>query len=222
VMAKLLQEGHDVYPLFGNYNQIPYKGEKKAITELVDLLYTYSGIEGLESVWPGHMHDVIEVHVDTGIGDIAACPGRVLSFVGAACIWAFTNNWDTGKIAIGIHMGDKDQDSCRVGYEGFLDQTLKSLTQNKMSIITPLMGMTREEMAQEVEKLGIPWGMLFNCYWGNSCGSQSPRSEYRCPGCRRKQDAMKFVGRPESEWKIPNQNPSLIDRKIARRDWKYE
>lgn len=32
---------------------------------------------------------------------------------------------------------------------------------------------------------------------------------------------MKFVGRPESEWKIPNK-PPFGGRKVGRRDWKYD
>jgi 7-cyano-7-deazaguanine synthase len=219
VMAKLLKEGRTVVPFFSNYNQYAYKGEAKAVRGVRDWLNQrcYTG----DSTWLGVIEKVVEVHVDTGLGTVAACPGRVLSFVGAACIWAFTNNWVSGEIAIGIHKGDKDVDSCRVGYEDSLNETVKSLTQGKMKIITPLMGMTREEMAEEIEEIGIPWELMYNCYWGpNPCGYQSENMEYRCPGCRRKQDAMRHVGRPDTEWKVPNRHP-FSDREIARRDWKY-
>ena len=216
VMAKLLKEGRTVIPFFSNYNQYAYKGEAKAVRSVRNWSdYMPSRFEGM--IAP----EVVEVQIDTGLGTIAACPGRVLSFVGAACIWAFTNNWTSGEIAIGIHKGDKDVDSCRVGYEDSLNETVKSLTQNKMSIITPLMGMTREDMAKEIEEIGIPWNIMYNCYWGpNPCGYQSEHMEYRCPGCRRKQESMKAVGRPESEWLVPNK--SLDGRETSRRDWKYK
>ena len=229
VMAKLLKQGDDVYPLFGNYDQIPYKGERRAIDSLVEWLrdrtadYSQFAFDiKAKEIYPGVLHEIVEARISTGIGEIAACPGRVLSFVGAACIWAFTNDWHEGQIAIGIHRGDKDRDSCRVGYQDSLNETVKSLTQDRMGIITPLMGMTREQMAEEVEDLGIPWDTLYNCYWGEPCGSQSEHMDYRCPGCRRKQEAMRHVGRPESEWKIPNRYFSTVStRAIARRDWKY-
>ncbi len=216
VMYKLLREGMDVVPFFSNYHQYAYEGESKAVRRVVEKLKIYSG-----KFSNGTISDVVEAYVDTGIGNIAACPGRILAFTGAACIWAFTKGWTSGKIAIGIHKGDKDQDACRVGYEGPLDLTLKSLTQDCMEIITPLMGMTRGEMAMEFGKTGIPWEYIYNCYWGpNPCGWQSPKMEYRCPGCRRKQDAMKAVGLPESEWKFPNKHPNWT-RESGRRDWKY-
>jgi 7-cyano-7-deazaguanine synthase in queuosine biosynthesis len=218
VMARLLKQGKDVYPVFGNYNQLAYSGEIQAVWEVVASLT----FKILTEKWTGTIQDVIETHIDTNIGPIAACPGRVLAFVGSALIWAFTNDLQRFDIAIGIHRGDKDQDSCRVGYQDDLDKTVQSLTQGMVHIITPLMGMTREGMAEEIEELGIPWSILYNCYWETPCGYQSPDMTYRCPGCRRKQEAMRHVGRPESEWLIPNWNPGQCsDRKLGRRDWKY-
>lgn len=242
VMAKLLKEGRDVVPMFSNYNQYSYLGESRSVRNVVDwLMYgpnkgplSINGVEKLAaymvgdtnfepSTFDGNLHEVVEVHIDTQIGLIAACPGRVLSFVGAACIWAFTNDWQQGEIAIGIHEGDKKEDSCRAGYQDSLNETVKSLTQDRMSIITPLMGMSREEMAKEIEEIGIPWNIMWNCYWSTPCGYQSPSMTYRCPGCRRKQESMRLVGRPESEWLVPNKNPSDVsNREIGRRDWKYK
>ena len=209
-MIKLLKEGHTVVPVFSNYNQYSLEGEEKSVHRVVDWLG--KDIDFRER----KLHPVVEVKVDIGQRN-AACPGRILAFVGAATIWAYTNNWSEGKIAIGIHMGDKDQDSCRVGYEGFLNDTLKSLTQDRMEIITPLMGLSREGIAEELHEAGIPWDILWNCYWFPSCGSQSTNMEYRCPGCRRKQLAMQSVGLLKPEWEVPNK--SFSGRDIARRDW---
>lgn len=227
VMAKLLKEGHEVVPMFTNYNQYSYEGEAKAVRDVVGWLRelkrkttkSHYHTNEDESDYPGFLHGVVEVKVDIG-QRTAACPGRILAFCGAAAIWAFTNNWDEGSIAIGIHKGDKDQDSCRVGYEDSLNVTLNSLTQECMSIITPLMGMTREDMAKEIKEIGIPWELMFNCYWDAPCGFQSPNMTYRCPGCRRKAEAMQIAGEPESAWKVPNKAPNW-NREIARRDWKY-
>lgn len=222
VMAKLLKEGKHVFPFFGNYNQIPYKGEAKSVRLVVDWLRkhtaecAYPG--NLTPVWPGKIEDVIELHIDTKIGEIAACPGRVLSFVGAICIWTFTKGWDKGEVAIGIHKGDADQDSCRVGYEGALDQALDSLTQGCLRIITPLMGMSREDMAKEIAEIGIPWEIMFNCYWGIPCTWQSINTSYLCPGCRRKKEAMEVAGiRDENYLHAPN--IWVMGTPIARRDW---
>ena len=229
VMAKLLREGHEVYPLYSNYNQYAYENEAKSVRMVVDWLRRNTLMWGKPNTMY-YLEPVTEVHINTGIGTIAACPGRVLSFVGAACIWAFTKGWTEGKIAIGIHKGDKDQDSCRVGYEDSLNETVKSLTQGCMEIITPLMGMTREEMAQEVAEIGIPWEILYNCYWGVPCGWQSKNMDYLCPGCRRKLEAMVYVKSPlvsrivatveGKGGKFAGPNCFIMDTMVTRRDWK--
>ncbi len=226
VMAKLLKEGKTVIPFFSNYNQLCYEGESKSVRKVRNWLFEKFTLPELRSqrdkspleiqTW---IKQVVEVHIDTNIGKIAACPGRVLSFVGAACIWAFTNNWESGEIAIGIHGGDKDQDSCRIGYEDSLNECVKVLTQGCMSVITPLMGMSREEMAKEIAEIGIPWDIMYNCYWGgNGCGWQSKNMDYLCPGCRRKLESMQYVGVPITD--LPNFRPNTPrDRPVARRDW---
>jgi len=209
VMSQLLRQGHHVVPFFCDYNQYSLEGERRAVETVTSLLK-----EDYESL----VEDIVVAKVDVGIPRVAACPGRIHAFVGAASIWAFTKGWTSGKIAIGIHKGDKDVDSCRVGYEEDLNKTLKILTQDCLQIITPLMGMSRQTMAEELEGSGVPWGEMYNCYWGVSCGYQSKDMHYRCPGCRRKAEAMQLVGRPESEWKIPNRPPQG-GLKITRRDW---
>ena len=222
VMAKLLKEGRTVVPFFSNYNQLCYEGESKSVRKVVEWLrhpHFKEGADYPNYLSPGQkLQDVVEVHVDTNIGRIAACPGRVLSFVGAACIWAFTNGWESGEIAIGIHGGDKDQDSCRIGYEDSLNECVKVLTQGILSIITPLMGMTREQMATEIEKVGIPWDIMYNCYWYPPCSWKSVNDNYLCPGCRRKIEAMESVG-----YKFPFRGPNVMailgDYGVARRDW---
>lgn len=215
VMAKLLKEGHEVVPLFTDYNQYSYEGEAKAVRDVVKWLRHCKG----SGLYLDRLNDVVEVKVDIG-QRVAASPGRILAFCGAAAIWAFTNNWESGYIAIGIHKGDKDQDSCRVGYEGDLDKTLRSLTQNKMSIITPLMGMTREDMAKEIQETGIPWEIMVNCYWYPPCNWQSTNAVYLCPGCRRKVEAMVIAGVADPEI-LRSPNSPVMGRTVARRDWKY-
>jgi 7-cyano-7-deazaguanine synthase len=218
VMAKLLREGHEVVPMFTNYGQYSYEGEAKAVRSVQAWLSR--AIHKWDLPLGTGIRPVVEVKVDIG-QRTAACPGRILAFCGAAAIWAFTNDWDEGLIAIGIHKGDKDQDSCRVGYEGALNGTLWCLTQGKLQIMTPLMGMTREAMAKEIQEIGIPWEIMYNCYWGPTpCGFQSPSMTYRCPGCRRKAEAMQIAGVPDSELQVVNK-ASGWDRDIARRDWKY-
>lgn len=214
VMLKLLDEGHTVYPFFANYHQYSLENEKKSIYLVEEWILDTSYVRGGSN----RIKEVTEIEVGVGIPQIAACPGRVLSFVGAAAIWAFTKGWTEGNIAIGIHKGDKDQDSCRVGYEDSLEECLSVLTQNQLHIITPLMGMTREEMAFEVAKYGVPWDIIYNCYWGVPCGWQSKNMNYLCPGCRRKREAMVITGYKGPLLDRPN--CGIMDTLITRRDWK--
>lgn len=233
VMLKLLEQDYYVVPMFSNYHQYSYWGEATSVRSIVEWIQSATGanttmgaLGDLASQQPpatyktlklsGLLEDVVEVEINTGNVN-AACPGRILSFTGAACIWAFTNGWEEGSIAIGIHSGDKDQDSCRVGYEGALDETVKSLTQDCMNIITPLMGMSREQMAMELGKSEVPFDLMYNCYWYPPCGWQSINMHYHCPGCRRKEEAMRIVG------KVPNDrgpNVPIMDISVTRRDWK--
>lgn len=217
VMAKLLKEGHEVYPIFTDYGQYSREGERIAVNGVVNWLH-----ESLSVPETAHLNPVLEVKVDIG-QRVAASPGRVLAFCGSAAIWAFTENWKSGSIAIGIHKGDKDQDSCRVGYEDSLNETLKSLTQGRLNIMTPLMGMSRVDMAMEIAKIGIPWEIMYNCYWYPPCGWQSEHTEYLCPGCRRKLEAMLTVGLTKEQACLKHApNAAVMNRPIARRDWKYD
>lgn len=214
VMAKLLKEGHDVFPLFGDYNQYSREGEWKSINLVHEWLSQFDP--------ESKLHPIVRAKVDV-LPEVAASPGRVLAFCGAASIWAFTQDWQEGYIAIGIHKGDKDQDSCRVGYEWFLNETLESLTQNRLKIMTPLMGLNRQEMAAEIAGFGIPWEIMYNCYWYPPCGWQSEHTEYLCPGCRRKVESMMSVGLPDDKkWLLHSPNAGLMHRYVARRDWKYD
>jgi 7-cyano-7-deazaguanine synthase in queuosine biosynthesis len=208
----MLKEGNEVVPFFTNYGQYSLEGERKAVHAVVNWIKKELG--GV--VRPPKIREVVEAKVDIG-RRVAASPGRILAFVGAATIWAYTNNWERGKIVIGIHKGDKDVDSCRVGYEDSLNETLKVLTQNCMRVSTPLMGMTRKEMALELKESGIPWEITFNCYWYPPCSWKSVNDKYLCPGCRRKQEAMNSVGEPLVLENAPNVR--IMNSRVARRDW---
>jgi len=229
VMIKLLGEGYEVVPFFSDYSQYALSGERRAVHGVVEWLKDDTGeslVEVVDTVinrvyptrFGGRIRDVVEAKINVGIPKIAACPGRILAFTGAATIWAFSENWTSGEIAIGIHSGDKDDDSCRVGYEGDLDKTLKILTQGCMDIITPLMGMSREEMAKELGDSGVSWDMMYNCYWYPPCSWKSINDRYLCPGCRRKKEAIETA--TGKEVLGPVVNTQVMSSNVARRDWK--
>jgi len=58
----------------------------------------------------------------------------------------------------------------------------------------PLIDFDIEHIGRELGKIGVPWNLMYSCYWFPPCSYRSENDKYLCPGCRRKKIAMKAAG----------------------------
>ncbi len=209
VLLKLLKDGREVVPMFVDYDQWSLEGELKATTEVVEWA-SHPHFEGDSDrctfLSPGfHLKDLVEIRLgwkeEEKVGSVW---GRSIALVGLAAMWAYTHGDDYDFIALGNHKGDVGPD-CKPGHFDYcLRNTLSEATKAKLDLILPIEELTVEDIGKELAEFGIPWNLMYSCYWYPPCGYKSENEEYRCPGCRRKYLAMRAAGIDMEESARPN------------------
>lgn len=206
-LLKLLREGNSIVPMFIDYNQWPLEGELRATVEVVE----WSGhihFKGGKCVFlcpESHLQDLVLVKVSWGEERVGSVWGRTIALVGLAAMWAYTHGNDYNFVALGVHQGDVGPD-CDPNTLFFnnLENALSEATKGKFKVELPLFNYTIDDIGKELAKFGIPWDLMYSCYWHPACGYRSPNDSYRCPGCRRKAIAMKTGGAKRKELLLPN------------------
>lgn len=196
VLVKTHSRGdyYDVQPLFVNYGQYAKDKEKKAVREVCKRYISKSPVE-------------IKVDLNSESSQIGSAWGRTIALVGLATMWAYTNGNDYDSILVGSHAGDISPDCTPGDFDTFLNCSLEIATKFGMKLNLPIRTYTTEEVGIELDKAGVPFDMLYNCYWDPPCGFKSERDSYRCPGCRRKKIAMLAAGITREELlEFPNGN----------------
>ena len=229
-LIKLLEQGHEVVPMFVDYNQWSLKGEKQAISDVgfwlaqepmnIDVSDTIPVIiETRWDVWfdrqprvEGSGTEVTKVY-ETEVG---SAWGRGIALVGLAAMWAYTHGDDYDFIALGSLKGDAGPD-CKPGlFDKGMDTVLRVATRGKMELLLPIGELTIEDIGRELAKSGIPWNLMYSCYWEPPCGYRSSNDSYRCPGCRRKVLAMRAGGvTDEKLLELPNASGRSYQSRLA-------
>ena len=187
-LVKLLEQGHEVVPVFVDYNQWSLEGELSALNSLkgISLLNRYI-LDYFYTIMVDLNSDDL---VSPGIGSVW---GRGIALVGLAAMWAYTHGDDYDFIALGNHRGDVGPD-CKPTNMEELDPVVRLMTKGRIEIWQPIRDLQIEDIGMQLKDYGVPFDILCSCYWGPPCGYKSVKEEYRCPGCRRKVLAMKAAG----------------------------
>ena len=191
---------YDVQPIFIDYGQYARDKEKRAVRQICK---AYTSIFPVE----------IKVDLDPNNGSnfnstpIGSAWGRTLALVGLAAMWAYTHGDDYKYIVVGTHKGDMAPD-CKPGeFSLFLQRSLEFATKQEIELLYPIQEYSTETIGESLKEYGIPFEMLYNCYWDPPCGYKSENDTYRCGGCRRKFIAMYAAGETRKELlDFPNGN----------------
>ncbi len=206
VLLKLLKDGNTVTPVFIDYNQWSLEGELLAYHSILSWATKYFKKKSWVDLYPRYIkvdwHDPAVSERGPGVGSVW---GRSIALVGLAAMWAYTHGDDYDFITLGLHKGDVGPD-CKPGglFESHLDYVLRDATKSKIKLCLPIKELTVEDIGRELAEFGIPWNLMYSCYWENPCGYRSPNDSYRCPGCRRKVIAMRAGGVKPEELLLPN------------------
>ena len=207
-LVKLLEQGHEVTPMFVDYNQWSLEGELEATYQIDSWLR--------KKEWTGVLLSPLYLRLrwqefmapTTNEGDmegrVGSAWGRNIALVGLAAMWAYTHGNDYDFIALGSHRGDVGPDCKPGGFDHALNTTLFEATKGRISLSLPIRELVVEDIGRELAEFGIPWSLTYSCYWGTPCGYRSPHDSYRCPGCRRKTLAMRAGGARPEELLLPN------------------
>jgi len=203
VLLKLLKDGHEVVPMFVDYNQWPLEGELDAFTKVCDWWATDLGYGSSGLLLP----DVTDEVVWSGEEKVGSVWGRSIALVGLAAMWAYTHGNDYEFIALGNHKGDVGPD-CKPGqFDASLHDSLIEGTKGQLDLVLPIRELTIEDIGRELAKFGIPWNLMFSCYWFPHCQYKSIHDGYMCPGCRRKLIAMRAGGATPEQLALPPNAP---------------
>ena len=193
VLLKMLREGHKCIPIFMDYNQWSLEGEEDAADSVTTWAGMYTGKNDL-----GDLGSVITIQTRWGpmmfanLGEekVGSVWGRGIALVGLAAMWAYTHGDDFEFIALGNHKGDVGPD-CKPGaFDASLHDALIEGTKGQLDLVLPIRELTVEDIGKELAEFGIPWELMYSCYWYPPCGYKSASDKYLCPGCRRKAIAM--------------------------------
>jgi len=194
-LLELNKRGLEVQPLFVDYNQWSSSMEENAVKRLCK--------------WGNFTEPVIIRSFVEGENqmDVGSVWGRGIALVGLVAMWAYTHSNDYVFIAVGNHKGDVGPD-CKPGlFDSSLNETLQDATKGQLELVLPIRELTTAGVGLELAKLGVPFDILYSCYWSPPCGYKSEHETYRCPGCRRKKIAMEAAGVTDKEFlDFPNGN----------------
>ena len=194
VFHKLKAEGHTVHPIFVDYGQYAARKESRAVRSSCEVL-----------------HPIVlslRLGLDPSITNTEGkMRGRSMALVGSALLWSSTKVTDISFIAMGMHKGDIGLDCNPDNIIPALTEVVFRSTDGGIEFLHPILEYTTEDVGKELVEIGIPFDKMYNCYWDPPCGFKSLNETYRCPGCRRKQVAMKAAGLPNDEFlQFPNGN----------------
>ena len=187
VLLTLLREGHKVTPMFVDYNQWPLTEELAASLKVVSWSSKtkFPLQNSVNLMAPGYrLQPLVELKVSLGDQKIGSVWGRGIALVGVAAMWAYTHGNDYEFIALGNHQGDVGPD-CKPGqFDASLHDALIEGTKGQLDLVLPIRHLTIEGIGKELAGFGIPWNLMYSCYWTPYCQYKSTNDEYLCPGCR--------------------------------------
>lgn len=199
-LLKLLDQGHTVAPMFVDYGQWPRDKEYDAFLNVVS--WCTGTYKGQVKEFP-----VLTVRLGEDDQKVGSVWGRGIALAGLASMWAYTHGNDYDFIALGNHDGDVGPD-CKPGnFDNQLNAVLFEGTKGRIGLSLPIRNYNIEKIGKEIGSHGLPFDILYSCYWDPPCGYKSINETYRCPGCRRKALAITAAGHtvPE-EVEFPNGN----------------
>ncbi|KKK55461.1 hypothetical protein LCGC14_3074320 [marine sediment metagenome] len=196
-LLKLLRGGHEVLPMFVDYNQWQVVPELSAFTKILEWTSSFTTYSRLLQ------SKVIKVTLDED-HPVGSAWGRTLVLVGLAAMWAYTHSNDYRFIALGNHLGDMSPDLSPTFINENLGKVVQAATKRKIRVVHPIDSHQNKDIGKELGSIGIPWNLMYSCYWYPSCQYKSEKDEYLCPGCRRKVVSMKAAGVPKDQLYPPN------------------
>jgi len=223
VLLTLLKEGHKVTPMFVDYNQWPLDQELAASIKVINWASSIGfPVDTTKSTSlstpifskPGYyLSSLVCLKIRGDDQKVGSVWGRGIALVGLAAMWAYTHGNDYKYIALGNHSGDVGPD-CKPGlFDINLNNTLIEATKCEMELVLPIRHLTTEDIGKGLAEFGIPWNLMYSCYWTPHCQYKSTKDEYLCPGCRRKFLAMREGGATEEELLLP---PNAFSAEEAR------
>ena len=112
--------------------------------------------------------------------------GLMLSVVASLAYSLFKN--DECQVVIGCHLSDFGYADCTKDFVDALAKAIHIGTYNKVTLVTPLMGMEKADVVKEGLKIGVPYQYTWSCYEGKErpCG--------KCGSCIDRANAFKKNG----------------------------
>lgn len=206
-LLHLLKEGHEVVPMFVDYNQWSREGEFNAFVRIRNWVereasskFRYDTPPGVVSSYGRLLQDIkVQIGLNTFEGRVGSVWGRSIALVGLAAMWAYTHGNDYDFIALGNHQGDVGPD-CKPGlFDTNMELALMDATKDRIRLLLPIRELTVEDIGKELAKFGKElFDLTYSCYWYPPCGYKSENEDYRCPGCRRKVIAMKAAAEKDT------------------------
>jgi len=171
MIGRFLKEGHDVYPLHINYNQLAESLEWEAcqkVCEKFSLIPHKMDIPGFGQLPSGLTDKEFDVYED------AFLPTRNLTFLVLGSAYAYTK--DSDVIAIGLVSNPIFPDQKKV----FIEKTevcISSALDRKIHILTPLIDLNKKDVLKLAKEFGLA-DITYYCHSGTKppCG--------RCISCK--------------------------------------
>jgi len=200
-LAIAINENYQPFPLHLNYGQITQERELKAFNDILEHYKIENklivDIEYLKKIGGSSLTDkniTVENHTVEDTIKNSAIPNSYVPFRNAN-ILAIATSWAEVISANAIFIGASEVDfsgypDCRRIFFDAFEQTINLGTKpdTRITIETPLIKMTKEDVVREGIKLKIPFELSWSCYFENeiACGV--------CESCKLRLKGFKNAG----------------------------
>lgn len=198
-LAMAAKNHQEIYTLFTSYGQKTYEAEKKAVKSLCQHFQVPRtnqkevNLDFLKQLGGSSLTDQ-KIQVDQHQDSDQNAPTSYVPFRNSL-ILSMAVSWSEILKANSIYIGANELDApgypdCRPSYyQAFQELIHQGSNPPYPTIQTPIIHLTKEEIIQKGDDLGVPWELTWSCYQENQkpCGV--------CDSCYLRQKGFERLGR---------------------------
>ncbi len=193
LLAWLIKEGYDVYPVWFNYGSKHNQKEIEAVEKICSHYNVLNKLKTIDITFIKDLfksdllitgNDIPEGHYEENNMSKTIIPFRNGIFI--SILTGYAVSIESDYIALGVHIGDHAiYPDCRKEFIEEMETSIQTGTDHYIGLLTPFINLSKVEICNlGVYTLDVPYNITWTCYKGNekACGV--------CASCTERKEAF--------------------------------